>query len=445
MRTSLRWRLFSLLAMSVLLAWIATAFFTYLDTRREISTMLDERLMHTAERVLQQLEADDTDHHPAGPLSDYTHTALQVWRNGTLLMQSSTAPTVPLGTQQVGLQNMLLQGVHYRTYSLWDAREQLNVRVAERYDLRDELAESVARHLLHPLYFAVPGLGVLIWLAVSAGLTPLSRFANEVKQRQPDKLDPLELSDTPREVLPLQNALNSLFKRLQDSLEYERRFTADAAHELRTPLAAIKTQAQVACAATDAEQRQQALGKVILGADRAAHLIDQLLVLAQLDPEHCLIGPQQVQLATLVRDSIAQHAPAAIRKAVDLGFTAEDDGLIHGDSTLLAILVRNLIDNAIRYTPGNGQVDIQLQRHNNRVVLQIADSGPGIAAADLERITSRFYRVLGSGEDGSGLGLSIVQRIAKLHDAQLTFANSASATGLVVRVSFTAATPALPE
>lgn len=232
---------------------------------------------------------------------------------------------------------------------------------------------------------------------------------------------------------------------MQDSLEYERRFTADAAHELRTPLAAIKTQAQVACAATDAEQRQQALGKVILGADRAAHLIDQLLVLAQLDPEHCLIGPQQVQLATLVRDSIAQHAPAAIRKAVDLGFTAEDDGLIHGDSTLLAILVRNLIDNAIRYTPGNGQVDIQLQRHNNRVVLQIADSGPGIAAADLERITSRFYRVLGSGEDGSGLGLSIVQRIAKLHDAQLTFANSTSATGLVVRVSFTAATPALPE
>src|SRR5690554_572077 len=439
MRTSLRWRLFALLAVSVLLAWIATAFFTYLDTRREISTMLDERLIHTAERVLQQLEADDTDHHPAGPLSDYTHTALQVWRNGTLLMQSSTAPTVALGTQQAGLQNMLLQGVHYRTYSLWDAREQLNVRVAERYDLRDELAESVARHLLHPLYFAVPGLGVLIWLAVGAGLAPLSRFTNEVKQRQPDKLDQLEHADTPHEALPLQNALNSLFKRLQESLEYERRFTADAAHELRTPLAAIKTQAQVASAATDAGQRQQALSKVILGADRAAHLIDQLLVLAQLDPEHSLVQPQQLQLATLVRESIAQHAPVAIRKAVELAFTAGDDGLINGDSTLLAVLVRNLIDNAIRYTPAKGQVDIQIQRQDNKIVLQIADSGPGIAAAELEHITSRFYRVLGSGEDGSGLGLSIVKRIAKLHDAQLIFDTPGGATGLLVRVVFKAA------
>lgn len=440
MRTSLRWRLFTLLAVSVLLAWVATAFFTYLDTRREIGTMLDERLMRTAELVLQQLESTNNTRRHAEPMSDYTHTALQVWRqDGTLLMQSNTAPTEHLGTQHEGLENAVIQDIRYRTYSLWDAHRQLNVRVAEPHDLRDALAESVARHLLHPLYFAVPGLGALIWLAVGAGLAPLSRFANEVKQRQPDKLDPLELSDTPREVLPLQNALNSLFKRLQDSIEYERRFTADAAHELRTPLAAIKTQAQVACAAIDADQRQQSLDKVILGADRAAHLIDQLLVLAQLDPEHSRIQPKQVRLAALVSESIAQHAPAAIRKAVELGFTAEDDGLIYGDSTLLAILVRNLIDNAVRYTPSQGQVEVQILRHDNTVVLQITDSGPGIAAADLHRITSRFYRVLGSGEDGSGLGLSIVKRIAKLHDAQLTFDTPDHATGLVVRVTFKAA------
>lgn len=441
MRTSLRWRLFALLAVSVLLAWIATAFFTYLDTRHEIGSMLDERLIQTAGLALQQVEPENTATLHTQPLSDYTHTVLQVWRHdGSLLMQSTTAPTERLGTQHEGLNNAVLHGTRYRTYSLWDAQQHFNVRVAERYDLRDALAESVARHLLHPLYFAVPGLGVLIWLAVGAGLAPLSRFANEVKQRQPDKLDPLELSNTPREVLPLQNALNSLFKRLQDSLEYERRFTADAAHELRTPLAAIKTQAQVACAAIDADQRQHSLGKVILGADRAAHLIDQLLVLAQLDPEHSLIQPQQVQLAALISESIAQHAPAAIRKAVELGFTAEDDGLIYGDSTLLAILVRNLIDNAVRYTPSEGQVDILLQRHDATIVLQIADTGPGIATAELQRITSRFYRVLGSGEDGSGLGLSIVERIAKLHAAQLSFNTPTHGTGLMVRVHFKAAT-----
>lgn len=269
MRTSLRWRLFALLAVSVLLAWIATAFFTYLDTRHEIGSMLDERLIQTAELVLQQVEPEKTTTLHTQPLSDYTHTVLQVWRHdGSLLMQSTTAPTERLGTQHEGLNNAVLHGTRYRTYSFWDAQQQFNVRVAERYDLRDALAESVAQHLLHPLYFAVPGLGVLIWLAVGAGLAPLSRFANEVKQRQPDKLDPLELSNTPREVLPLQNALNSLFKPLQDSLEYERRFTADAAHELRTPLAAIKTQAQVACAATDADQRQHLINHLGTQPDR---------------------------------------------------------------------------------------------------------------------------------------------------------------------------------
>ena len=439
MRSSLRWRLFAILAVSVLLAWIATAFFTYLDARREIGTTLDARLVKAAEQISVHLDSAENVSANPQQIRDYTGTMLQVWqRDGSLLLDSSTAPEERLGTQRDGFESTTLKGVHYRIYSQWDKAGRLNVRVAERYELRDALAESVASHLLHPLYFAVPALGILIWLSVGAGLAPLSRFTREVKQREPDKLEPLDLSDTPREVMPLQDALNALFARLQVSLEYERRFTADAAHELRTPLAAIKTQAQVAFAAHDSEQLRHALNKIISGTDRAAHLIEQLLVLSRLDPEQTPVDQQQVKLSAVVKDCVALHAPMAIRKGVDLGLEAGDDGLVLGDATLLAILVRNLVDNAVRYTPADGKVDVRITRIEDEVLLQIVDTGPGIPEKARKVVASRFYRVLGSGEEGSGLGLSIVERIAKLHGASLKFDDGGAGVGLIVTLRFSA-------
>ncbi|SHM00525.1 Two-component sensor kinase N-terminal [Vreelandella subglaciescola] len=285
--------MFAILAVSVLFAWIATAFFTYLDARSEIGTMLDARLVKTAERVSVQFASSEGLDSSKGldssenlkslestssqQIPDYTDTILQVWlHDGTLLLNSSTAPEKRLGTQYGGFENASINGTQYRIYSHWDKAGLSNVRVGERYELRNALAESIATHLLHPLYFAVPALGILIWISVGAGLSPLSRFTGEVKQREPDKLEPLDITGTPREVLPLQDALNALFVRLQVLLDHERRFTADAAHELRTPLAAIKTQAQVAYAARDSSHREQALEKVISGTDRAVHLVEQL-------------------------------------------------------------------------------------------------------------------------------------------------------------------------
>jgi two-component system sensor histidine kinase QseC len=438
MRSSLRWRLFTILAVSVLLAWVATAFFTYLDARREIGITLDARLMKVAEQVAAHVDSLENGGVNSPQIRDYTGTMLQVWKqDGTLLLDSSTAPEERLGTAHDGFENIIIDGAQYRIYSQWDGAGDNNVRIGERYELRDALAESVASHLLHPLYFAVPLLGILIWLSVGAGLAPLSRFAREVKQREPNRLEPLELPDTPHEVMPLQDALNALFARLRVSLEYERRFTADAAHELRTPLAAIKTQAQVALAARDSEQLEHALNKVISGTDRAAHLIGQLLVLSRLDPELTTVNPDQVKLSAVVNDCVALHAPAALHKGIDLGFDAKDDGLVRGDATLLAILARNLIDNAVRYTPVDGRVDVRIERMGNEVLFQVADTGPGIPQAERMGVTSRFYRVLGSGEDGSGLGLSIAERIVRLHGASLTFDDGAAGKGLVVTVHFT--------
>lgn len=439
MRSSLRWRLFTILAVSVLLAWIATAVFTYLDARREIGTMLDARLVKAAEQIAEHLDSPEAISASSQQIRDYTGTMLQVWwRDGSLLLDSGTAPEQRLGTQRDGFENTTIEGVHYRVYSQWDKANRINVRVGERYELRDALAESIASHLLHPLYFAVPALGILIWLSVGAGLAPLSRFTREVKQREPNKLEPLNLADTPREVMPLQNALNALFARLRVSLEYERRFTADAAHELRTPLAAIKTQAQVAFAARDSEQLEHALNKVISGTDRAAHLIEQLLVLSRLDPERTPIDQQPVKLSEVVTECVALHAPTAISKGVNLGCEANDDGLVLGDVTLLAILVRNLVDNAVRYTLTGGQVDVHIKRIGNEVVLQVVDTGPGIPEKERKEVASRFYRVLGSGEDGSGLGLSIAESIAELHGTSLTLDNRDTGMGLVVTVRFEA-------
>ncbi|MBK1851867.1 sensor histidine kinase N-terminal domain-containing protein [Marinobacter sp. 1-4A] len=441
MRSSLRWRLFTILAVSVLLAWIATAFFTYLDARREIGITLDTRLANAAEQISMHLDSSRNPGLISQQIRDYTGTVLQVWkRDGSLLLDSGTAPEERLGTQRDGFETITINNINYRVYSQWDKAGDINVRVGERYELRDALAESIARHLLHPLYFAVPALGILIWLSVGAGLVPLSRFTREVKQREPDKLDPLDLTDTPREVMPLQDALNALFARLQVSLEHERRFTADAAHELRTPLAAIKTQAQVAFAAPNPEQLEHALNRIVSGTDRAAHLIEQLLVLSRVDSEQAPANPEQLKLSAVVNECVASHAQVAIRKGVDLGFEAADEGVVLGDATLLAILVRNLVDNAVRYTPAGGQVDVRVSRSADHVMLRVVDTGPGIPEKVRNLAVSRFYRGLGSGEEGSGLGLSIVERIANLHGASLKFDdNSDAGEGLMVSVGFRAA------
>lgn len=445
MRKSLRWRLFIFIALSVLLAWMATAFFTYRDAHREIGAALDERLKNTAAMLATQFVRAGGLNIDSHAIRDTTDRTLQIWKqDGTLLVSSSTASTTPLGNHHDGFGNATVDDVHYRVYSHWDDTKQINVRLGERYDLRYALAESVASHLLHPLYFAVPVLGLLIWLSVGVGLAPLSRFTHEVQQREPGKLDPLDSTYIPREAEPLLNALNVLFARLEESLEHERRFTADAAHELRTPLAAIKTQAQVAYASHDPAALKQALSNVINGADRATRLTEQLLMLSRLDPVNASVSLQSVKLSTIANECVALHAPVAIRKGVDLGFEADNEGRIRGDAALLAILVRNLIDNAVRYTPAGGQVDVQIKRTGDQIALCVADTGPGILEKERERVLSRFYRVLGSGEEGSGLGLSIAKRITELHGASLQLDNRNSGNGLLVTVQFKAPSTRVP-
>ena len=444
MTPSLRRRLLLLLLGTVLAAWLATAVFTYFDARREIGEMLDAQLAQSAGLIAAQLEHEIEDDHAETLPRRYKYErkiAFQVWdRKGRLLLRSANAPETPLKSQSEGYGDAEFGGKRWRVFSRWDESRRYRVQVAERYELRNELAESVAGHLLHPLYFALPALALLIWLAVGAGLAPLAAIAREVARRAPDNLAHLDAGHAPREISPLIAALNALFDRLRTSLEQERRFTADAAHELRTPLAAVKTQAQVALNAAAEAQRAHALAGVVAGTDRAAHLVEQLLVLARLDPQTALAPGEKVDLLVLARQALAEIAPAAAAKSIEIGLAANGTVAVAGDAVLLGVLLRNLLDNAVRYTPAGGEVEVALRHDAAHVVLAVTDSGPGIPEAERGRVFERFHRILGSGEEGSGLGLSIVRRIAELHRARVRLGEGRGGRGLMVEVRF----PALP-
>lgn len=273
---------------------------------------------------------------------------------------------------------------------------------------------------------------------MNAGLLPLGVVARQVQRRAPDNLAPLGERGVPREVSPLVQALNALFGRLRASFEQERRFTADAAHELRTPLAAVKTQAQVALAASSEDERRRALSKVVVGVDRATHLVEQLLLLARLDPQADLPGPVPVALHDLAASCIGEQAQVAADKDVTLALESGDEAVVLGNPTLLSVLLRNLIDNAIRYAPAASEVEVSIKRNHAGATLRVTDNGLGIPEDERDRVFDRFYRVVGAVERGSGLGLSIVKRIADLHHATIHLSQGSGGRGLAVEVSFPA-------
>lgn len=444
MKPSIRRRLLFLLTGTVLTAWLATAVFTYFDARHEIGEMLDAHLAQSAGLIAAQLEHEfedeDEDGHGGGvprQYKDERKIAFQVWdRKDRLRLRSASAPETRLQSQSEGYGDAVIDGKRWRVFSRWDESRHYLVQVGERYELREELAESVASHLMHPLAVALPVLALLIWLAVGAGLAPLGGIAQQIARREPDNLAPLEEGRVPREISPLVASINALFDRLRKSLEQERRFTADAAHELRTPLAAVKTQAQVALGARNDEERAHALASVVSGTDRAARLVEQLLVLARLDPQTALPAGQAVGLRDLAARCVAELAPAADAKGVGMSLAAGGEARVEGDAILLGVMLRNLIDNAVRYTPAGGEVEVAVTRTQDAVQLAVVDSGPGIPEAERGKVLDRFYRVLGSGEEGSGLGLSIVKRIADLHRAAVRITSAAEGHGLRVEVEF---------
>ncbi len=352
-----------------------------------------------------------------------------------LRLHSANAPEQPLADREKGFSDKIIDGHRWRVFSTWDDSGKNLIHVAELTKEREEMARAIAGNLLNPLLFSLPLLAFLLWMAVARGLSPLVKLTSEVARREPDNLVPLDVEAAPREVVPLIERLNRLFVRIDASLQKERRFTADAAHELRTPVAAIKAQAQVALAASSEAERTHALDNAIRGCDRAAHLIDQLLTLARIDTLGDEVA-EPCQLRAIAVEVIAAIAPTALAQDVRLELTEGDEAVVRGNPVLLRILLRNLIDNAVRHTPPGTSVRIDVTNEHGQERLSVTDNGPGIPEQELAKVAERFYRPVGTSASGSGLGLSIVKRIAEIHAASLQLALQKDGNGLSVTVIF---------
>ncbi len=436
---SLRRRLLVALLGALALVWLATALYSYFDARHEINRLLDAHLAQSASLLVAQLghelEEIELEHAP-GTGEPGRRVAFQIWERGSLLrLHSANAPQSRLSPREEGFSTARIDGRSWRVFSAWDARHRFLVQVGERDEARREIGAGIAASLLLPLAAALPLLGLFVWLTVRRALAPLARLGREVGARRAGDFAALSAQDAPSEVAPLVESLNALFERLDRLLETERRFTADAAHELRTPLAALKTQAQVARGASDDAMRVRALEGVVAGCDRATRLVDQLLTLARLEPAEAGRPAEPCDLAALARRVVAELAPAALARRIDIELAAPESAPVQGHGDLLEVLLRNLVDNAVRYSPEGTTIKVEL----GAAGLSVTDEGPGVAAADRAKLGRRFYRILGSGQSGSGLGLSIVRRIAEIHGARLAFGEGPGGRGLRVSVEFPSA------
>ncbi len=449
MPRSLQGRLLALVLGMVAAVWLATAVKTWVDVRHELDELLDSHLAQAAALLVVQAmrEVDDDDHAVDAPsLHRYApKVAFQVFHDGRLALRSANAPEAPMvepGERfQSGFRTVRIDGVDWRVFAAHGAERDVQVYVGERDSSRASILRAVLGGTLWPMAVALPLLALALWWAVYRGLAPLRALRRALEERRPDALQPVAIEGATAEMRPMIEALNGLLRRIGGLMEAERRFTADAAHELRTPIAAIRAQAEVALAEADDALRRHALRATLEGCDRAGRLVEQLLTLSRLEggvaPE-----PVAVDLAALARRVVAEAAAAGVRKGQEIEVDVTGDGAapceVRGDATLLAVLVRNLVDNAVRYSPRDAKVKVTVARDAGGTRLGVEDSGPGMEEADLQRLGERFFRVLGSGEAGSGLGWSIVRRIATAQGISVQAGRSAALGGLEVRLTWPA-------
>ena len=443
---SLQGRLLVLVLGLVMGAWLATAMLTWIDVRHELGELLDSHLAQAAALlVVQQTGEIGDDHRVDAPtLHRYApKVAFQVFHEGRLALRSSNAPAEPMlefaGRASHGFKTIDIEGKAWRVFATHGREKDVQVFVGEQIESRNSILWAVLRSSLGPMLFAAPLLALAAWLAVRQGVAPLRLLGHALAQRSPHALQPIAVNGAPSEMAPMLDALNGLFRRIAELLESERRFTADAAHELRTPIAGIRAQAQVALGATEDSERSHALHATLQGCDRATRLVEQLLTLSRLESgaEHALVA---VDLAALARQVLAEVAPLALSKQQAIEANASNPCTVQGDATLLSVMIRNLVDNAIRYSPQGAIVKIAVSTEQGAVRLLLDDSGPGMSSADIDRMGERFFRVVGSGQDGSGLGWSIARRIAAVHRAVVRVAKSELLGGLSVEVRFPART-----
>ena len=427
---SIRARLLMALLAVVIATSLLAGLLTYRRVLAETSTLFDYQLRQMALSLRSQIPmAPRLELPPDQADSDFV---IQIWNPfGTRVYFSR--PGLPLiNATALGYADVRVAGGSWRTYGL----QTLDgvIQIAQPLRVREAFARGAALRVVIPLLVLLPLLGAAIAWVVGNGLRPLRRVATEVQRRDVHSLEPLATERLPQEVAPLIDALNRLLLRLHAAFQTQRAFVADAAHELRSPLTAVRLELQLLDRAPDAAARQEARANLGAAVDRAIHLVEQLLTLARSEPREEAGAWPQIPLEQATADGIADANALAVARRIDLGLEAEP-AAVRGDRDALRILVRNLVDNAVRYTPEGGQVRVSTHQQASGATLEVVDTGPGIPPSDRDRAFDRFYRRSNAPEGGSGLGLAIVKAIADRHGAQIRL-DDAPGGGLKVTVAF---------
>ncbi len=466
------------LILVILLLTVSTSLLTYKsfrDARHEIEELFDARLAQSA-RLLegmlhgneseatrqamqlamdQAAETSDVDGQIIGHPYESKLSFQVLDQNGAVQLESAKAPRDALvkllsqvggdrlnesvnplkafSRELPGFHDLALGNYVWRVFVLHEPDKGFWILVGERDDVRGELVQKIVFRSLITEILGLPLIALLVWFAVGVGLKPLARMAEILRQRDPDSLAPLALAPLPRELEPMNAALNRLLLQVNQLLGREKRFIADAAHELRTPLAVLRIHTQNALQAPDVADREQALGQLEQGIERATRIVAQLLTMARLEPAAVPMDRAPVDLAVFLRNELAELTPLALDRQQELTFELDEaaDYHLRADAPSLGILLQNLLSNAVQHTPAGGLIKVALLAEPQSICLQVEDSGAGVPAEQREKLFERFYRQ-GSGQ-GAGLGLSIVQRIVELHGGEIMLAD-APAGGLQVSV-----------
>ncbi|GAB3740407.1 ATP-binding protein [Silanimonas algicola] len=443
------------------------AFFSYREGRTEAAELFDAKLAHSA-RVLSALVAP---HVADLPQADGAPSLIEVWHGdaegrgdalvsadghayetklafqvrdagGRLLLRSESGPATPLSELHAGFADVELEGQPWRVFTL-RSREGLWVQAGEEGEIREELATGIARGTLLPLMFGLPVLVLLLWVVLDFAARGLARIVDGVERRAGHDLTPMDPSSVPSELGGLVRAINGLFGRMRTALERERRFTADAAHELRTPLAALRVHVANCHAEEDPAARDRLAARVDRALVRMERVIAQMLDLARQDavaPVAAMHADGAIDLAALVRREAAELGVAGLGRGLQLEVIGDEHAAVAGDEVALGVMVRNLLDNAFRYTPDGGRIRIEVRGGRGGAQLRIDDSGPGLPVEARERVFDRFHRELGGTATGSGLGLSIVRAVLASHGGTIRLRDS-DLGGLGVDVHLSVPTP----
>lgn len=428
---SLRGRLSVFLLLAAILTAAIVGLLTYKETLEQNKKLIDYQLQQTAMSLRDQGMVQEWDSDLFDDIE--SQVLVQIWTTSGQVLYVSHPDMVLPDRATMGFTNIEAIGKQWRVFRMQGNNR--IIQVAQPYQIRHDLATNAALRSLRPLFAFAPIMALLIWLLIGGALSPLKRLEKEVIQRDARSLDPVSEQGLPSEIAPVVHALNSLLGRLKDAFAGQRAFVADAAHELRSPLTALKLQLRLLATAQTPGDRDAALRKLHEGVDRSTRLIEQLLTAARTEVTDATAVEEKIDLAETIRRVIADIFPAAQARDINIEMDAPDHAYIVGDATQLFVMLRNLLDNAVRHTPANGNVFVRVEQQDRQTCLYVDDSGPGIPGEERKAVFRRFYRGQGAPQGGNGLGLSIVKNIVTQHHGSIKLSDSPLG-GLQVYVCF---------